>query len=107
MMDTDQDVGPDFEEGFTEESVFTFIGDPADQNMVFLEKGDVVRYRNDDKELEAFFVASKPGSEYVKIRKTEDYYEYLSVTCIVEKVEGPEISEGYRREEEVRTGVGN
>ena len=92
---------------FSEESVFTFIGDPKDQNMVFLEKGDVVRYRNDDKELEAFFVASKPGSEYVKIRKTEDYYEYISVTCIAEKVEDPEISEGYRREEEVRTGVGN
>lgn len=76
---------------FSEESLLCQFG--------FLEKGDVVRYRKHGKEMEAFFVAGKPGSAQVKIRKTSDYYDYIPVSSIKEKVENPDISEGYRKEE--------
>ncbi|WP_058825722.1 hypothetical protein [Haloferax sp. Q22] len=80
---------------FTQESLFTYIGDPVEQNMVFLEKGDVVRYEKYGKEMEAFFVAADPDTNEVKIRKTDDFYDYIKLESIKEKVEDPDIQEGF------------
>ncbi|WP_058825708.1 hypothetical protein [Haloferax sp. Q22] len=94
---------------FTEESLFTYIGDPEDQNMVRLEKGDVVRYEKYGKEMEAFFVAAEPDTNAVKIRKASDTFDYITLESIKEKVEDPEISEGFIDEqdlEEVRISSG-
>lgn len=70
---------------FTEESMATFIGDPEDQNMVMLEKGDTIKYRKYGKTMEAFFVAGESNGEKVKIRKTRETYDIISLQNIVEK----------------------
>ncbi|MFB1064929.1 hypothetical protein [Natrinema sp. H-ect4] len=80
---------------FTQESLFTYIGDPENQDMVELEKGDVIRYEKDGKEMEAFFVAADPDTNAVKIRKTDDFYDYIKLENIKEKVEDPDIQEGF------------
>jgi len=93
---------------FTQESLFTYIGDPEEENMVELEQGDIIRYSKYGKEMEACFIAAKKGSNAVKIRKCMDGYDVISLECIKEKVEDPDIQEGFvddRDTEEVRIPV--
>jgi hypothetical protein len=80
---------------FSQESLFTYIGDPDDKNMVELEKGDVIRYRKRGKEMEAWFVAAEEKSNKVKIRKCEHGYDVIALEEILCKVEDPEIEEGF------------
>lgn len=85
---------------FSQESLFTYIGDSADQNMVELEQGDVIRYRKRGREMEAWFVAAEKGSNKVKIRKCENGYDVIALEEILGKVEDPEIEEGFFIEDE-------
>ena len=91
---------------FTQESLFTYIGDPADQNMVFLEKGDVVRYEKYGKEMEAFFVASEKGTNAVRIRKSDRTYDFITLESIKGKVEDPDIKEGFIPERDLEKKPG-
>ncbi|MCY4730487.1 hypothetical protein KY092_07940 [Natronomonas gomsonensis] len=86
--------------GFSQESLFTYIGDPADQNIVELEQGDVIRYRKRGREMEAWFVAAEKGSNKVKIRKCENGYDVIALEEILGKLEDPEIEEGFFIEDE-------
>lgn len=94
---------------FTQESLFTYIGDPAEQNIVELDQGDVIRYRKRGREIEAWFVAAEKGSNKVKIRKCEDGYDVIALEQVLGKVEDSEIEEGFIDDrdttEEVRTTV--
>ena len=81
--------------GFSQESLFTYIVDPEEENMVELEQGDTIRYEKYGKEMEATFVAAEKGTNAVKIRKCKDGYDVISLDCIKEKVENPEIGGAY------------
>lgn len=85
---------------FSQEALSTYIGDPEDGEMVRLEQGDVVRYEKRGREMKAWFVAAKQGSNAVRIRKSENGYDVIALEDIIEKVEDPEIREGFFREDE-------
>jgi len=81
------------EERFTQESLLCHVG--------FLEKGDVIRYEKRGKEMGAFFIGSEKGTNAVKVRKTEDSYDVIALEDIKEKVDDPEIREGFHVEEDL------
>lgn len=85
---------------FDQESLFTYIGDPENGEMVKLEQGNVIRYRKYGKAMEAWFVAAQKGTNAVKIRKCRNGYDVITLEEILGKVEDPEIEEGFFIEDE-------
>lgn len=59
-----------------------------------LERGDVIRYKKYGKEMEAFFVGTKPKENNIVIRKTANTHDNIGVEDIIEKVEDPDIRMG-------------